>query len=402
MKTVNRFITQAPKWFMAALLLPAFSACDDLIYDDGEECYYVEIVNEVQSANFVRFSYDYNIKFADAFHNEVKQVKLFVFDRNGNYIKTLTEDADVIIARGNLMKIGDEDLQPGEYIFQAWAACDNGFNHFELKQGDTLEDFECMLKREHDDNGQAFRNTDCGRLFHCLNTKASLGTASSGSTVTEPELRSLDDIIRQYGKDFVIQGDKAVYTHSAVKGDTIPMQMVKNTNTFHIALQQADGSALDANEFDIRITDQENGWLAYDNRPKDTETIHYLPWDIRQTAIDDANPDGRATAAGLVADLSTARLMVDEADRKRLIVRTRTDGREILNLPLIDVLLLVKGNYTNPRTGEKLTDQEYLDRQDDYSLVFFLTKDENGGGKQWLSTHIYINSWHVVLQSTDL
>ena len=44
-----------------------------------------------------------------------------------------------------------------------------------------------------------------------------------------------------------------------------------------------------------------------------------------------------------------------------------------------------------------MSDQEYLDRQDEYNMTFFL--DENN---RWLATTIIINSWRVVLNPTDL
>ena len=65
-------------------------------------------------------------------------------------------------------------------------------------------------------------------------------------------------------------------------------------------------------------------------------------------------------------------------------------------MPFIDYALLVKGKYKRP-DGTPLTDQEYLDYQDDYSMVFFL--DEHN---RWQNTHIYINSWRVILQNTDI
>ena len=53
---------------------------------------------------------------------------------------------------------------------------------------------------------------------------------------------------------------------------------------------------------------------------------------------------------------------------------------------------MVKGRYEGV-----VSDQDYLDRQDKYDVVFFL--DENN---EWPRTHIYINSWKIVLQNTDL
>lgn len=49
------------------------------------------------------------------------------------------------------------------------------------------------------------------------------------------------------------------------------------------------------------------------------------------------------------------------------------------------------------RYEHTMTEQEYLDRQDKYDLVFFI--DE---GNRWADSYIYINSWMVVRQSSDL
>ena len=52
----------------------------------------------------------------------------------------------------------------------------------------------------------------------------------------------------------------------------------------------------------------------------------------------------------------------------------------------------MKGEY-----NRRMDDQEYLDRQDEYNMVFFL--DE---GDRWMDAYIYINSWKVVLQETGI
>ena len=65
-------------------------------------------------------------------------------------------------------------------------------------------------------------------------------------------------------------------------------------------------------------------------------------------------------------------------------------------MPLIDYALLVRSHYKRP-DGTPLTDQEYLDYQDDYSMVFFL--DDQG---RWMDSYIYINSWRVILQNVDM
>jgi hypothetical protein len=51
---------------------------------------------------------------------------------------------------------------------------------------------------------------------------------------------------------------------------------------------------------------------------------------------------------------------------------------------------MIKGHYDN------MGDQEYLDRQDEYNMTFFLDDDMH-----WISSFIYINSWKVVLSDVD-
>ena len=44
-----------------------------------------------------------------------------------------------------------------------------------------------------------------------------------------------------------------------------------------------------------------------------------------------------------------------------------------------------------------MDDQEYLDRQDEYALTFFLDEDN-----KWISSSVIINSWKVVINDVDI
>ena len=80
------------------------------------------------------------------------------------------------------------------------------------------------------------------------------------------------------------------------------------------------------------------------------------------------------------------------AVQDRAIVTTNDKGEKVLSIPLIDYALLVKGHY-----NREMSDQEYLDRQDEYNMTFFL--DENG---HWANSTIIINDWQIVLNDADL
>ena len=94
--------------------------------------------------------------------------------------------------------------------------------------------------------------------------------------------------------------------------------------------------------------------------------------------------------SAVVAEITTNRLV--KGHDMRLHIVNKKDGKEIVNIPAIDYCLLVKGNY-----NKKMSDQEYLDREDHYDLVFFIDNQHN-----WLAASIYINSWRVVLQNADI
>jgi hypothetical protein len=81
----------------------------------------------------------------------------------------------------------------------------------------------------------------------------------------------------------------------------------------------------------------------------------------------------------------------DKYERPTLTVYNAHSGEKVLSIPLIDYALLVRPNY--PKIT---TDQEFLDRQDEYNFVFFL----NDG--RWLDSVIEINSWRIVFNNDDL
>lgn len=76
-----------------------------------------------------------------------------------------------------------------------------------------------------------------------------------------------------------------------------------------------------------------------------------------------------------------------------LTIYNLRDDKVVLSQPLIDYLLMVKGEY-----NRHMSDQEYLDRVDEYNMTFFLDSDDS-----WYTRYgIYINSWKVVISDTDL
>lgn len=325
------------------LVCLAAAACDGSIYDYEGDC----------SITYrVKFRYDWNMKFADAFAHEVESVTLYVIGEDGSIVWQRTESGEALAAEGYAMTV---NVEPGTYDLLAWGGTtDKG--SFVIPGAANREELVCRLDREYDDAGSAFVRSDLDRLFHGYLEK----------------------------QEFA--GTEGVYT--------LTMPLVKDTNNVHVVLQNMSGATLDPGKFSFTVTD-DNGSMNWDNSLLADETITYCAWHIDAGQADfeyDTASRASSTISTAVAELTVPRLMEEHKSTARLTVTNIETGDKVLSLRLIDALLLVKGYYSR-----SMSDQEYLDRQDDYSLIFFL--DE---GYRWNNAYIYINSWKVVLQETAL
>lgn len=325
----------------------ACASCSGVIYDDEGDC---------TVTYRLKFRYDYNMKYADAFQHEVKSVAVYAFDKTtGTLVWQKTDKGEVLATDGYAMTL---DLPAGDYDLVAWCGLDNdteeeSFTVPQMTVGtSTKADLTCSLNSKLDTDGAAYADTDLNALFH--------GSLSVSLPTNE---------------------DGGEYTYT--------MPLTKDTNTIKIMLQQmTSGETVSPDDFTLEIVD-DNSLLGCDNEPISTGGITYKPYDIK-TADAEINAETGETCGALIASFSVSRLMAGHSPR--LIVRRASDGETVINLNLVQYFLLFKDDKEGG-----MTDQEYLDREDTYNMTFFLT---NGG--KWLNTIIYVNAWRVVLQDTDL
>lgn len=344
------------KALMAGLAALALASCD-MMHDDMDDC----VAGSTQLR--VDFKYDMNLKWADAFEHEVKGVTLYAYDGEGNLAYEKTETAEAILGRGGYMDV--DGLAFGRYTLMAWAEGEQRhadtwtYGQPTRTQGEGgIKELYCRLN--HTD---ADIRHDLTPLFHGLVANADLTALPTDSVLS---------------------------THpvNGIRTATVPL--MKNTNTVRVVLQQTTGETLNADDYSFAITD-DNGYMDYDNTLLPDDKLTYHEWAKEAVAMDDANTgDATAKVSAVVAELTTARLVTSHSPRLT-ITNTKT-GERILSIPLIDYALLVKGNY-----NKKMDDQEYLDRQDEYNFIFFLTE-----GNKWLATSIFVNSWRVVLHNESL
>ena len=256
---------------------------------------------------YVRFRYDYNMEFSDAFASQVNRVDVFVFDKDGTFVMKKSEQGETLGGGSYRMPL---PLPVGEYRIAAWAGMSDDFEMPEPVAGKTtLEELTVRMKREE-------------------------------SLVHNKALNPL-----WYG------GVQAV-SFTGRQEQTETVSLIKDTNKFRFILQKSGpGEELDINDclFEVRA---DNGYYDWNNDLLDDDMISYRPYYLEK--VEDV---------GIVVEMNTMRLL--EHKKVYLTLTRKSDGKELMKIDLIPYLLLTK------MEGHNIPAQEYLDRQSEYAIVFF-------------------------------
>ena len=256
---------------------------------------------------YVRFRYDYNMEFSDAFASQVNRVDVFVFDKDGTFVMKKSEQGETLGGGSYRMPL---PLPAGESRIAAWAGLCYDFEMPEPVAGKTtLEELTVRMKREE-------------------------------SLVHNKALNPL-----WYG------GVQAV-SFTGRQEQTETVSLIKDTNKFRFILQKSGpGEELDINDclFEVRA---DNGYYDWNNDLLDDDMISYRPYYLEK--VEDV---------GIVVEMNTMRLL--EHKKVYLTLTRKSDGKELMKIDLIPYLLLTK------MEGHNIPAQEYLDRQSEYAIVFF-------------------------------
>ena len=368
-------------WFklvcFSAIALTTMSSC---IKEDMDDC--PPAISKVA----LQFDYTYNVKQADAFAAEVKNINVYAFDENGKFFDSYIESREKF-ETGHTMEI--TGLKDGKYTFVCLA-----------------RDRQVMSRAEDDEMEFSF---------------ASL----------TPGVSTIDDLTVRMGKDNgeKIKNDKefaALYTAKTQvdfqrlnqKGNegtvvTSTLSLMKCTKTYRIVLLPYENDQADfkPENFDVRI-EGSAAWLDHKGEKMKNERITYLPYNMERRA----NYDGAHTEVNeepvdqaLIYDLSSSRMFERQNDRravrdgdkndyddKRIIItdlRDKDHPIELFNHSLPWFLALC-----GEKVNQNWDDQEYLDREDHYVLMFYVSdkRDYN------MITKVNVNGWNVNIKDTEL
>lgn len=351
---------------MASLLMLTLTSCEKMFEYEGD----------CEPKHKIRFVYDMNLKWADAFSSEVHSVNLYIFDEKGLFVKEYAARGEEIDASGYLMDI---DVPVGkDYTFVAWCGLDNegvSEESFSVTQPSpgvtTLDEFLCSLnasttppstRAEQDGQGIVYSNSQLQFLYHGILRNEYITDEHEGLT----------------------------YIHT--------IYLTKDTNHIRIMLQELDSDGID-NPDDFKISiNSVNGVLNYNNLPIGNTIVQYSPWKqvTDMMGVGSIDPDNNTVTnrPGLVSDLSVSRLMADQQDSFFLKI-TDVDGKLIANIPFIQYALMSR-EYFEEAYKHPMSEQEFLDRKDEYEMTFFLE-----GGK-WVYATINILDWRMVIKNYDL
>ena len=338
MEAMNRILRKTARLMLC--LLASTTTLASCIYEDEVPCP-VEL----------RFVYDYNMEYADAFPRRVRDLQLYIFGQDGTLLDTRRATAPDE-GFGEAYRLNLQDLPAGTYTFLAWAT----------------DDAAAATKAYAFDPIVTTRTTL---------TDLRLGLRSDAADYCD---LALPDLWHGLLRDFTITG-------SAPAEATI--HLVQDVKRFRVMLQRADGTRLDAAEYAFDIT-ADNALLDYDNSilTSDAPTI-YTPYSLEEATVD----NGQRTASSLhalVGELNTLRL--DATGEARFRVRNTAEGRDLFDLNLIRYLELMRLDR-----HADMPLQEYLDRENTWNIIFVI----GGEGDEHLLS-IQINQWIMVFNETEL
>lgn len=296
---------------------------------------------------YVRFVYDYNIGGADMytpgvdlFHKQATKVDLFIFDGQGVYIERITETAASGTFAADFRITLPRNL-PKDAQMVAWSGLYDEFY--------SVAD---MVK------GQS-------RLEELLvEAKMSVGNI-------------LNKDIKPLWNGHVL-GNPALVRYI---NDVITISLVKDTNNIRINLEvvDEDNNILSDEEFSIGIASANKAYEYNNDILSDTDVISYKPF---YTGFDEET--------GVAAELKLLRIM---ADRQSVLKIKHENRDEVILEKDITPYLYASRLSAYSSMGK----QEYLDREDTYRIIVFLTYKpgpEPGEG-QYIAAEIRINEWYI-------
>lgn len=344
---------------LGTVLISIIATSCDVVYDDQSDC---------PRGVSLRFVYDYHMeRGANAFPANVDCITVYVFDNSGNYVTQFSETSAALQDESYRMNL---PLGAGSYnlIVYGGLACDE--SRFEItKNISKADDITVTLPLDADGVSEK-------RLHDIGQRTGGLFYGTLGVTLLEDDYK-----------------EETVY-------------LMNDTNNIQVILQELDSPyKVDYADYEYKIVD-DNFVLDSQNKVVEIATDDFKPcykpyaYENRIMGyVEYVNRNGALLTETVekpvqvaCAEFSTSRLFFEHLPSAHLLISDKRSGENIVDLPLIKYLAGIRGFGDNWIKS----DQEFLDRQSRWTLMFFLQSGV------WINMRVSVNWWTVRFNEAEL
>jgi hypothetical protein len=334
---------------------------------------------------YVNFVYDYNIQRADMFKDHVGGLTLYVYDESDRLVAQRSVSGSQLNRYGYYIHFTEDELAPGHQyrlttvaMQKDWQAAlqtpGAKYRRTDMTTGSDRQSLTIKLDRQESGIKPYFKVSDEAPLDTMWHTLTMLQAVDATLPAVTKYHLNRDGSITSNG----------IETVSVVKDEPtyVTVSLIRDTNHLNISLREIDHPAdVYHEDYDVFIVDA-NGDVDYlNNLIQPTDSLIYTPYAQWTTSYDGNGTIGVQRSAHY--DLMFNRLKYDPIPEKNavLFIRKKSTGQDVAVLNLAEVLC-------EGRTAYEIyhySPQEYLDREYDYRLEFFLK------GDKWIEiTELYI------------
>ena len=283
---------------------------------------------------WLKLHYTYNILDVEAAPEYVTDAYVYVYDAQGNYVKRIYANQGEL--KANDYRVRVEGLPEGDYQFVVWSGIGNS-QYAVSGDTQTIDDFRLTLA----------------------------GATTSYSAQLLPLFHGMLSTVH-YDDDYALHH----------------VQLMKNTNQLScIVVPLSQDVKVTPDDYTMRVVAANSVMDAY-NRIVPGTSIDYEPFVSDSITVDDTD---YGQLHGAKFSMNTMRLMSNSDTR--IILERKSTGQTIFNVSFPEYIGMIGALYTN--LGREVPVQEYLDRQDFYTIVFYLSGDLER------LMQLQVNSWRL-------
>ena len=326
---------------------------------------------------YVSFKYDYNIQRSDMFRDHVGGVTLYVFDENNRFVMQQEEN--------NVAEAGYTPLKQYDYKM-----------HIKVPEGKyrlVALAHQKSYEETQKGKGAKYRRTqlqpgdDISKLQVTLDRElATTRIDASNPAIVNNQGMPMDTAFHAINKTHIAA--------SSIRASFDTLSMVRNTKMLTVSLRQLDDEAnISTDDFEVYILDN-NGTTNYDNSVLGEEDLKYTPHDTWITDFADASGNVLQRAAHYGLTFNRLIYYSNPNDNALLVIVNKKTKAEVAVINLPDCL----AQGRNAVERYQYSAQEFLDREYNYKLDFFL----KGDTWQYVDLSISILSWSKRIQRVSL